>query len=349
VVALLGHFILLKYKNENNKEYKIIKICDFIMQCFRAWHFPILFLQVIFSIINMFLFNGISVLLTSIIITIIAIVIEQFIVYLRYNNQICPINYEVNNTAVFAYIDLYKEIEKINLSLINNLSTSQSRLFSQFELNNNQLNSVIDKIDNYVQLQYSECKILLENKNDFDNSFIELNGRVGFFSNAFEEYKNILENSSKALIYYKEGSSLISDINESFQLGYKQSSNAFMRRLDEIEQQLKKNVDEYSKLNNFILPHIQNISVYNARMDTVLHSLKDGIDNKQLLLKDTSKEISSTFEKINSNINETLEHLYLYIEKNASVLSKILDTYKTNSITPHKLKKILKNWPEISK
>jgi hypothetical protein len=94
---------------------------------------------------------------------------------------------------------------------------------------------------------------------------------------------------------------------------------------------------------------MQNISIYNARMDTVFHSLKDGINYKQSILKDTSKEISSSVEKMNNNINETLEHLYLYLEKNTFVLSKILDTYKTNPIAPRKLKKMLKNWPGISK
>jgi hypothetical protein len=297
----------------------------------------------------MFFLNGIDMLLTSIIITIIAIVVEQLLVYLRYNNYIHPNNYEVNNTAVFAYIDLYREIEKINLGIINQLSISQSSLLSQFELNNNQVYNVVDTINNYVQLQYTECKILLERKNDFDNSFVELKNSVVSFSNIFEQYKNKLENSSKALVYYKESYILISDINESFQSGYKLSSNAFMKRLDDVEQQLKKIVDEYSKLNNFILPHMQNISVYNSRIDTILNYLKNGIDNKQSILKDTSKEISSTIQKMNNDLKETLEHLYLYLEKNAFVLSKILETYKTNPITPRKLKKVLKNWPGISK
>jgi hypothetical protein len=250
-----------------------------------------------------------------------------------------------NNTAVFAYIDLYREIEKINLGLIQQLSASQSGMLSQFETTNKETNNIMEMIDNYAQLQNSECQKLLERKNDIDAFFKELSGRVGDFCCLFKQYETKLENSSKALIYYEEGESLMADINESFQSRYKQSANDFMRRLDDMERQLIRIVDEYSKFNNFIQPHMQKISVYNVRMDAVLQSLKNGIDSKQTILEKVSQKIADTIEQGNKNMHETLTHLNLYLSKNTFVLSKILDTYTTNPIAPREFKKALKNWP----
>jgi dihydroorotase len=80
-------------------------------------------------------------------------------------------------------------------------------------------------------------------------------------------------------------------------------------------------------------------------MDSILQSLKNGIDSKQTILETSSKEIAGTIKQANKNMNETLTHLNLYLSKNAFVLSKILDAYKTNPIAPRGLKKALKNWP----
>lgn len=348
--ALLGRQIFITRNKEAEKNHVIIRICDFIIKCFLALHIPLLFLKTIFSIIDMFtIFNGTDQLLATIIIAIVAIVIERLIEYARFSEFFAsPIDYVANNTAVLAYIDLYREIEKINLGLIQQLSASQSGMLSQFKIANKEANNIMEKIDNYAQLQNSECQKLLERKNEMDAFFKELSGKAGDFCGLFKQYETKLENSSKALIYYKEGESLAADINESFQSRYKQSANDFMRRLDDTERQLIRIVDEYSKFNNFIQPHVQKISVYNVRMDSILQSLKNGIDSKQTILETSSKEIAGTIEQANKNMNETLTHLNLYLSKNAFVLSKILDAYKTNPIAPRELKKALKNWPAVT-
>jgi hypothetical protein len=345
--ALLGRQIFIKRNKETEKKHIIIRICDFTIKCFLALHIPLLLLKIIFSMMDMFvIFNGADQLLTTIIIAIIAIVIERFIEYTRFSEFFArPSDYVANNTAVFAYIDLYREIERINLGLIQQFSASQSGMLSQLEITNKETNNIMAKIDNYAQLQNSECQKLLERKNDIDAFFKELSEGVGDFCCIFKQYEEKLENSNKALIYFKEGDSLMADINESFQSKYKQSANDFMRRLDDTERQLIRIVDEYSKFNNFIQPHMQKISVYNAKMDAILQSLKNGIDSKQTILEKTSKEIAGTVEEANKNMSETLAYLNLYLNKNTFVLSKILDVYKTNPIAPRELKKALENWP----
>jgi methyl-accepting chemotaxis protein len=296
------------------------------------------------------IFNGTDQLFITVIIAIAAVVVERLIEYTQFSEFFAmPPDYAANNTAVFSYIDLYREIEKINLGLIRQLSESQSGMLSQFETTNKETNDIMEKIDGYVQLQNAECQKLLERKNDMDNFFGELSGRAEDFCYTFQQYKERLENSSGALTYYAESESLIADINESFQSRYKQSANDFMRRIEDTEYQLRRVVGEYSKFNDFIQPHAQKISVYNARMDSILQALENGIDSKRMMLEKTSKEIAAAVGEANGHINETLMHLNVYLNKNVFVLSKILETYQTSPLTPRRLRKLLKSWPATTK
>jgi hypothetical protein len=348
-LALSGRQILIRRDKGGEKKY-IIRICNFAIKCFLALHIPLLFFKAIFAIVDLFtLSNRMDQLLTTIILAIVAIVIERLVEYARFSWFFAgPSDYVANNAAAFAYIDLYREIEEINLGLMRQLSTSQSNMLSQFETTNKETNSIMERTDQYVQLQNSECQKLLERKNDMDNFFRELSESAMDFCRAFKQYEKKLENSGKALIYYKEGESLLADINESFLSRYKQSANDFMRRLDATEHQLRRVVDEYSDLNDFIQPHAQKISVYNVRMDSILQSLKNGIDYKQLILEDISKKIAIMVKEENGNITETLTHLNSYVNKNTFVLSNVLDVYKTNPLSPRKVKKLLKNRPVVT-
>jgi len=347
--ALLCRFIVTR--NKANKEKKSAAVFDFIIKRFFSLHVHFLFILVVFSVICLFPpFYRTDMMYAAIILAVIAVLIERLAEYMQINffYEGHP-DYQVNNIAVFAYIDLYSEIEKVNLGLIKQLSESQSGMMSQFEIINNKKDSIMEKIDNYAQLQNTECKELLERKNDINNFFNELSNKTSDFCDVFTEYEKKLENSCKALVYYEESGSLIADVNESFLSKYKQSAGDFIRRMDDIERHLKRIVDEYSKLNDYIQPHMQRVSVYNSRMDTVLNNFKNEVEYKHSLLDNTSKEIAGAVRESNKNINETLGHLNSYLEKNSFVLSKIFNSYEKNPITPRKLKKILKNWPETSK
>lgn len=348
-LALFGRYFLLNRKKEIKHKQFILNICDFTIKRFIGWHIPLLLFQTVFSVIDMFTsLNGINRLLTTIFIAVISIIIELLIEHERFSGYFKGmVVYEPDNTAVFAYIDMYREIEKINSGLIQRLSASQSDLLSQFETTNNEVNFIMENINNYSQLQNSECQNLLKIKNDIDYFFNELSKNIENFCNIFKQYEKKLENSCDALVYYEESGSLITDIKESFQSKFRQSSNDFIRRLDNTEQQLRRIVDEYSNFNNLIQPHMQKVSVYNARMDTVLQSLKNGIDSKQTILVNTSKEIAETVKETNNNLNDTLKLLNIYLNKNTFVLSTIFDTYKINPLTPRKLKKVLNDWPNI--
>ena len=354
--ALYGQVFLLKKLDEYKIKHIFSKVCDLTIKFFLVWHVPLLILQTIFAMLDIFaFFNETGKMIFTVIITVICIFIERLIEHVRYTGVFntdtiaVSLDHEPNNIAVFAYIDLYREIEKINLGLIQQLSTSQSDIMLQFEKTENETNLIIEKIDSYAQLQNTECKELLEKKNEMINFFEELCRKAEDVCNVFVECEKKLDNSNKALIYYDEGETLMADVNKSFISMYTKSANDFIKRLDNVEQQLRGVVDQYSGFNDFIQPHIQKVSIYNIRMDNVLQSLTKGINSRHALLENTSKEITNTFAETNKKINETLDYLFVYLQKNAFVLSKILDTYKEASITPNKLRKLLKNWPETSK
>jgi hypothetical protein len=283
--------------------------------------------------------------LSTVAIAIIAIIIEQTIEHTELSKiGVGSPDYGANNTAVFSYIDLYREVEQINLNLINQLSISQTDLLSQSKLTQKETNNILRQINNYVKLQNSECHNLLEKKNDFDNFFDELCTRLDDFCKVFKQYEKKLDNSAKAMTYYDNGQSLTVDISESFQTKYKQSANEFMKRLNDVEQQLRGVVDQYSRFKDYIQPHIENVSVYNAKMDTTLQSLKEEAESKQTILENTSNRIAENVKEMNNNMKETLNNLDQYLNKNSFVLLKILETYKTNILTPRGLKKMLNNW-----
>jgi hypothetical protein len=284
--------------------------------------------------------------LSTIIIAIVAIILERIIEYTEFSRLVFrPPDYISTNTAVFSYIDLYREIEKINLSLIDQLSTSQTDLLSQYKLTQKETNNILEQIDNYIKLQNSEAHDLLEKKNIFDDFFEELCTRMESFCLVFKQYEEKLNNSSKAMIYYENSHNLTADINESFRTTYRQSANEFMRRLDDTDRQLRRVVDQYSKFKDYIQPHIEKVSVYNAKMDTTLQSLKKEIESKQTMLENTSNRIGKTVREMHNTMKETLNNLDHYLSKNLFVLSKILETYKTNISTSRELKKILNTWP----
>ena len=84
-------------------------------------------------------------------------------------------------------------------------------------------------------------------------------------------------------------------------------------------------------------------------MENVLQSLQKGIDTKQSILVDKSREIADSVKVANNDLNDTLKKLNSYLNNNIFVLSKIFNTYKVSPLTPRELKKVIKNWPYIKK
>jgi hypothetical protein len=290
-------------------------------------------------------------LLSAAIIAIVAFVLERIIENTRLagvaGGSSISDEHIITNKAVFAYIDLYREIEHINRDLIKQIAGSQSGLLKQFELTHKKYKLASEHIDGYIQLQITECKKLLEKRNKLEQLFSDLESKVEQFCVIFAQYGKKLDNSSKSLLYYENGTFLVGDINESFVSGYKQASNEIIRHLDETEKQLRKVVDKYSWFKEQLRPVGEKIDVYGARMESALQSLQKGSESKRAVLEDTSNKIAKALEEMNGDMEKTLDGANQFLRKNSFVLSKILETYRTNS-TPRELKKILKSWEAFS-
>jgi len=346
-LGLLIRQLALKRSELNNTPNIGIKVCDLIIQVFLILHIPLLLIKAIFATMDIFVYlNGTYQMLNTIIIAVFVIILERFIEHLQFHNSLIVYNeYQPNNTAVFAYIDMYREIENINLELLKQIKNSESGILSQFNENEALIKSIMDKIDSYLLMQNNECQLLLTRKNSIFDMLNALSNKAAGFNYEFGQFDNKLKNAGKALHYYENSESLIVDIKESFSTRYKQSANELIKRIDDTEQQLKKIVDEFTGLNDYIQPHMQKINVYNIRIDTVLQSLKESRDNKYSMLENTSTKIAETVNDAGKNLNETLGYLNLFLQRNSFVLKKILESYEENPAAPHELKDIIKNWP----
>jgi methyl-accepting chemotaxis protein len=305
---------------------------------------------VLFSIVDVFIFKIYSIyLITTTIIAIVAFSLERIIEIMQLTQNISPsLENIASNKAVFAYIDLYCEIERINRDLIKQLAGSQSGLLSQFDITKQTLNNISEHVNQYIQWQVAECKTLLEERNKLEQFFTDLNSQANLLCLAFAKYENKLNNSSGALHYCKESKTLVEDINVSFESRYRQTSNEFIKHIENIEQQLRKVVDRCSLFKEYMKPYSEKIDVYGYRMDSTIQSIQGTSNLKQKVLENMSNEIKESLKETNQKIEKTLDDVNQFYKKNNFVLSKILETYPTNITTNKKLKNILKSWPSLS-
>jgi uncharacterized protein YukE len=306
--------------------------------------------MVVFCVIDIFAFYPYPApLLSTIIIAIIAFVLERVIEHTQLTRiSSIPDEQIITNKAVFAYIDLYREVEHIHRDLIQKIAGSQSELLNQSELTHEKYHLVAERIDGYIQLQMIECQKLLEGRNKLEQLFSDLSSQTEQFCTTFEQYEEKLKKSNKSLLYYEKGTFLIEDINESFASRYKQTANEIITHLEDTEKQLRKVVDQYSRFNEHMRPFNEKINVYGVRMESAIHALQKGSESKQMILEDTSNKIVKALEELNDNMEKTLHDTDQFLQKNYFVLSKILETYRTNASTPRELKRILKSWQELS-
>jgi hypothetical protein len=340
---------IIKAHENAAQKLKLFQVNRFLIKGFLLLYIPLVIIMMLFCAIDIFAFSRHPIrLLSTTIITIIAFLLERIIEGTQLaGSSLTSSESVIRNKAVFAYIDLYHEVERINRDLIQRLADSQSGLLNQFERTQKKINYISEHIDGYIQWQTAECQKLLEEKNKLEQFCSDLGLKTEQLCIKFKEYEEKLDNSSKALFYCENGETLIEDINESFVSRYKQTSNEFIRRFEGTEKQLRKVVDQYSRFKDHFGPYSEKVSVYNSRIESAIQSLKEGSDLKQSMLKNTCNKIKKTLEEQNSMMGKTLNDVEQFLRKNAFVLSKILETYRTNARTPRELKKIIRSWQPL--
>ncbi|MDR0623917.1 MAG: hypothetical protein LBG10_05750 [Treponema sp.] len=332
------------------QKLKLFQVNLFLIKGFLLLYIPLIIMMILFCIIDTFVFSKHPIrLLSAVTITIIAFLLERAIEGTRLAGGFSTSSSSIiRNKAVFAYIDLYHEVERINRDLIQQLANSQSELLNQFGQTQKKINYISEHIDGYVQWQTAECQKLLEEKNKLEQFFSDLGLTAEQLCIKFTEYGEKLDNSSKALFYCENGEKLIEDINESFASRYKQTSNEFIRHSESTEQQLRKIVDQYLRFKDYMGPYNEKVAVYGSRIESAIQSLEKNTDLKRSALENTCNEIKKTLEEQNDIIGKTLNDVDQFLRKNTLVLSKILETYQTNARTPRKLKKIIRSWQSLS-
>jgi hypothetical protein len=90
------------------------------------------------------------------------------------------------------------------------------------------------------------------------------------------------------------------------------------------------------------------MDLYGARMDSTVKSLRESGESKRAALDDTVNKIAKALEEMNGGMEKTLQDTDQFLLKNSSVLSAILETYRTNAFAPRELKKILKSWQALA-
>jgi hypothetical protein len=337
---------IIKIHEDVAHKLKLFRVNRFLIKGFLLLYIPLIIIMILSCTIDTCAFSKYPIrLLSATVITIIAFLLDRAIEGARLAGGFSASGESViTNKAVFAYIDLYHEVERINRDLIQQLADSQSGLLNQFEQTQKRINSISEHIDGYIQWQTAECQKLLDERNKMEQFFSDFGLKAEQLCIKFTEYEEKLDNSSKALFYYENEEMLIRDVNESFVSRYKQASNEFIRRLEGTEQQLRKAVDQYSNFKYYMGPYSEKIEVYGSRIESAIQSLKNGSDMKQSVLENTCNEIKKNLEEQNSMMEKTLNNAEQFLGKNMAVLSKILDTYRTNTRTPRKLRKILRSW-----
>jgi methyl-accepting chemotaxis protein len=341
---------LIRTHKDAAQKLKLFQINRILIKGFLLFYIPLTIMMVLFCVMDIFVFSKYPTrLLFTTIITTIAFVLERVIESTQLAGSFSTSSESIiTNKAVFAYIDLYHEVERINRDLIQQLADSQSGLLSQFEQTQKKINYISEHIDGYVQWQTAECQKLLEERNKLEQFFSDLGLRTEQLCGVFVEYEKKLNNSSKALLYCEKGAVLIEDIQESFVSRYQQTSNEFIRRLDDTENQLRKVVEQYSRFKDHMGPYNEKVAVYGSRIESTIQSLQKSSDSKQAVLENTSNEIIKALGGQNDIMEKTLNDVDQFLRKNIFVLSKILETYRTNAATPRKLKKILRSWQSLS-
>ncbi|MDR3059972.1 MAG: hypothetical protein LBU84_17770 [Prevotella sp.] len=348
--AYLCEINIIKIQEAVAHKFKLFRLYKFFIKWFLSIDIPLIIILVLFSIIDTFIVQEYSIYLVStIIIAIIAFALERAIESTKLASSFSSSNeYVVTNKSVFSYIDLYGEVERINRDLIQQLANSQSGLLGQFDKMQKEVNLIPKHIDAYIQWQTAECQKLLEERNKLEQFFSDLGSQAAVLSVVFAKYEKKLNNSTNALLYCEKGTMLIEDINESFVSRYKQTAKEFIKHLEDTEQQLRKVVAQYSPFKEHMRPYSEKLDVYGFRMESAIQSLQKTSDLKQAVLENTSNEITKALEELNGKMGKTLNNVDQFLKKNNFVLSKILETYRTNASTNREFKRIIQSWPSLS-
>ncbi|MHC6202381.1 hypothetical protein ACYULU_04210 [Breznakiellaceae bacterium SP9] len=317
------------------------------IKLFLSLYIPLIIIMALFSIVDVFALQEHSgYLISTTILAIFAFALERVIERTQLASAGAPAEENIaTNKAVFSYIDLYSEVERINRDLLQELAKSQSELLSNFDQTQKKVNETSEHINSFIQWQIADCHTLLQERNNMEQFFTNLGSQAAALCAAFSEYEKKLNNSAAALLYCEKGEILSADIEESFAAMYQQTARELLKRIDETERRLQRVLTQYSSFKDYMRPYNEKLDVYGSRMESTMQSLQKSSDAKQAVLHNTGTEIKQVLDTINDKMENTLLDVDSFLKQNSFVLSLILDTYRGNARSNRDFKKLLESWP----
>jgi hypothetical protein len=162
----------------------------------------------------------------------------------------------------------------------------------------NELESIIvrtsENIDNYLLFQKNECSELITKKNQCESIYATLLETAAKLYDTVTKLEKKLDYSAKALEYCGESDVLIMDINTSFKDAYNQNNEETMQNIERILSAINVLVFKYSSFQTFPKSYNDAISIYSAKMTSVLKLFEDNNTGENEQIKQICAEISDS-------------------------------------------------------
>jgi hypothetical protein len=285
--------------------------------------------------------EGISKLVVAGIFILISFFVERIREYLHLNNLVIPNKESISeHKPIFAFIDTYYELIKANKNILENIYEAHSTFSRQTEQARAELHLANSRVNDYIDIQKVQCLTLLKHKKRCESIFKTLEENAEKCSHAFSVFEQKLNDSNAALECTLNSEILLTDILNSFQKEYNQTSGDMMMQTDRILSVLSSFSYKYSQFHSFLKPYENIIDIYSVKIDSTLRKFGENHTiNQQELLKAAESIHNTTL-----NFEQEFKNLFgigeVYLQKNLFVLSKILETYKNGSLSGKELKKI---------
>jgi transposase len=290
----------------------------------------------------------------SLVLTGILIVIALVIALLR-EKLLNPLIYDKNaatesiseHAADLEYIEIYSEISKSYAGILSDIAKAE-KLFAEQA---NEAEAVFARtnahIESYTRLQNEQCVEIIKGKNDVNAIFKTLEISATSIKNSFTQFNHKLEASAAALEYCGESEKLLEDINISFKDLFYQNrvlDDELIRKVERLLSSIDTLAFKCANIQSLPKSYSDIIGVYSAKIETTFNSFIKNDAIKQADIAKLCETIAAFLGEKDAELLDINKSIAVYLLKNRFVLTKILETYKNNSLNKRDLKKLQVIW-----
>jgi hypothetical protein len=339
ILLTLCGIIVLLFELQKIQAEPVIQ--DILTKLFDLLNLPLAAFVAILSTAGMFINGeGISKLVIASIFILISFFIERVREHLHLNKSAVSDKENISeHKPLFAYIDTYYELIKINKNILKDIYDAQSTFSRQAEQTMIELHLANSRISDYIDFQKAQCLTLLENRNSCESIFKTLEENAERYNHAFSVFEQKLSAANTAIEYTLNSEKLLNDIFNSFQKEYNQNSEDIMIQSDRILSVLNSLVYKCSQFQHFLKPYENVIDIYSIKIDSTLMNLEKKYNANQTEVLKASESIHDNILNFEKEFKKIFGISELYLQKNLFVLSKILETCNNGTLSRQELKK----------